>query len=184
MGGVSVGTGCPSGGALGNWGPQAWEVEAGMVAPLLTQASRSPAPTPNAQAAGLVSARSAAAAKSLRSCATPGDFMDLSPPGSSVHEDSLDKNTGVGCPALLQGIFPDPGIKPASLMSPVLAGRFFTTSATWEEARRARDPSPTLTALRLDGLALSQQDWVPASPPSKATEGLWWRQWGLGQAPP
>ena len=30
------------------------------------------------------------------------------------------------------GDLPDPGIKPASLMSPVLAGRFFTISATWE----------------------------------------------------
>ena len=34
------------------------------------------------------------------------------------------KNTGVGCHFLLQGIFPDPGIKPAS---PALAGEFFTT---------------------------------------------------------
>ena len=33
---------------------------------------------------------------------------------------------------LLQGIFPDPGIEPASLMSLALAGRFFTASATWE----------------------------------------------------
>ena len=32
--------------------------------------------------------------------------MDCSPPGSSVHEDSPGKNTGVGCHALLQGIFP------------------------------------------------------------------------------
>ena len=31
--------------------------------------------------------------------------MDYSPPGFSVHGDSLDKNTGVGCHALLQGIF-------------------------------------------------------------------------------
>ena len=30
------------------------------------------------------------------------------------------------------GDLPDPGIEPASLMSPALAGRFFTTSATWE----------------------------------------------------
>ena len=30
------------------------------------------------------------------------------------------------------GDFPDPGIKPESLMSPALAGGFFTTSATWE----------------------------------------------------
>ena len=30
------------------------------------------------------------------------------------------------------GNLPDPGIKPVSLMFPALAGRFFTTSATWE----------------------------------------------------
>ena len=32
-----------------------------------------------------------------------------SPPGSSVHEDSPGKNTGVGCQACLQGIFPTQG---------------------------------------------------------------------------
>ena len=32
--------------------------------------------------------------------------MDCGPPGSSVHGDSPDKNTGVGCHAPLQGIFP------------------------------------------------------------------------------
>ena len=30
------------------------------------------------------------------------------------------------------GDLPDPGIKPTFLTSPALAGRFFTTSATWE----------------------------------------------------
>ena len=30
------------------------------------------------------------------------------------------------------GDLPDPGIKLVSLMSPALAGGFFTTSATWE----------------------------------------------------
>ena len=37
------------------------------------------------------------------------DPMDCSLPGSSVHGDSLGKNTGVGCHALLQGIFPTQG---------------------------------------------------------------------------
>ena len=37
------------------------------------------------------------------------DPMDCSPPGSSVHGDSPGKNTGVGCHAFLQGIFPTPG---------------------------------------------------------------------------
>ena len=32
----------------------------------------------------------------------------------------------------LPGDFPKPGIEPMSLMSPVLAGGFFTTSTTWE----------------------------------------------------
>ena len=35
-----------------------------------------------------------------------------SPPGSSVHGDSPAKNTGVGCHALLQGIFPTQGSNP------------------------------------------------------------------------
>ena len=30
------------------------------------------------------------------------------------------------------GDLPNPGIEPASLMSPALAGGFFTTSTTWE----------------------------------------------------
>ena len=36
--------------------------------------------------------------------------LDCSPPGSSVHGDSPSKNNGVGCHALLQGIFPDQGV--------------------------------------------------------------------------
>ena len=46
--------------------------------------------------------------------------------------DSPGKNTGVGCHALLQGDLPNPGIQPASLMSPSLAGEFFPTNTTWE----------------------------------------------------
>ena len=40
------------------------------------------------------------------SCLTLCNPMDCSPAGSSVHEDSLGKNTEVGCHTLLQGIFP------------------------------------------------------------------------------
>ena len=39
------------------------------------------------------------------SCVRLCDLMDCSPPGSSVLRDSLGKNTGLGCHALLQGIF-------------------------------------------------------------------------------
>ena len=41
-------------------------------------------------------------------CPTLCNPLDCKPPGSSVHDDSLG-NTGVGCLALLQGIFPTQG---------------------------------------------------------------------------
>ena len=37
-----------------------------------------------------------------------------------------------GFPCIPPGDLPDPGIEPASLMCPALAGDFFTTSTTWE----------------------------------------------------
>ena len=40
------------------------------------------------------------------------DPMDCSLPGSSVCGDPPGKNTGMGCHALLQGIFPTQGLKP------------------------------------------------------------------------
>ena len=50
-----------------------------------------------------------------QSCPTLHDPMDCSPSGSSVHGDSSGKNTGVGCHALLQGIFPTQGLNPGLL---------------------------------------------------------------------
>ena len=52
-----------------------------------------------------------------------------------------------GFPCLTPGDLPDPGIKPKSLMSPALAGRFFTTSAAWE----APEYTCTTRNLRLPG---------------------------------
>ena len=43
------------------------------------------------------------------------DPMDCCPPGSACPRDSPGKNTGVGCCALLQGIFPTEGWKPGLL---------------------------------------------------------------------
>ena len=45
-------------------------------------------------------------------CPTLCNPMDCSLPGSSVHGDFWGKNTGVGCHALLQGIFPTQGSNP------------------------------------------------------------------------
>ena len=44
-----------------------------------------------------------------QSCLILSIPKDFSPPGSSVHGDSPGKNPGVGCHALLQGIFPTQG---------------------------------------------------------------------------
>ena len=63
-------------------------------------------------------------------CLTICSSMDCSLPGSCVHGDSPGKNTGVSCHALLQGIFLTRGSNTLSLMSPALAGGFFSPSAT------------------------------------------------------
>ena len=44
------------------------------------------------------------------------------------------QRSGLSCPP--PGDLPDPGIEPASLMSPALAGAFFTTSTTWKALHR------------------------------------------------
>ena len=46
--------------------------------------------------------------------------------------------SGLPCPPPRD--LPDPGIEPVVLMSPALAGVFFTTSATWEALRSLGDP--------------------------------------------
>ena len=47
-----------------------------------------------------------------QSCLTLRNPMDYSPPGSPVHGHCPDKNTAVGCHALLQEIFPTQGSNP------------------------------------------------------------------------
>ena len=52
-------------------------------------------------------------------------------PGSTAHRFFQEEYwSGVPFPTL--GNLPNPGIKPPSPVSPTLAGRFFTTSTTWE----------------------------------------------------
>ena len=41
--------------------------------------------------------------------------MDCSPPGAPIHGDSPAKNTGVGCHAVLQRLFPTQGLNPGLL---------------------------------------------------------------------
>ena len=81
----------------------------------------------------LMCLRVIACAQSLQLCTTLCDPMDSSPP---VHVASLSKEFprqeySSGLPCCSPGDLPDPGIKPAFLMSLALAGGFFTTSTTW-----------------------------------------------------
>ena len=71
-------------------------------------------------------------AKLLQLCLTLWEPMDSSPPGSSVHG-ILQEEYWSGCPCPPPGDLPDPGVKPASLASPAMAGGFLTTRATWED---------------------------------------------------
>ena len=48
----------------------------------------------------------------VQSCPMLCNPMDYSPTGFSVHGDYSGKNTGMGCYALLQGIFPTQGSNP------------------------------------------------------------------------
>ena len=70
-------------------------------------------------------------AKSLQLCPTLFDLMDSSLPGSSVLG-ILQKRILEWVAMPSSGGLPDPGIEPVLLTPPALAGRFFTTCATWE----------------------------------------------------
>ena len=63
-----------------------------------------------------------------QSSLTLRDPIDCSPPDSFVRGDFPGQNTGVGCHALLQGIFPTQGLNSGLH----IAGGFFTIWATRE----------------------------------------------------
>ena len=71
-------------------------------------------------------------AKSLQLCPTlcdPVNTVACKAP-LSMGFSKQEYQTGLPCPPPRD--LPDPGIEPSSLMSPELAGGFFTTSTTWE----------------------------------------------------
>ena len=67
----------------------------------------------------------------LQSCGTLSDPMDHSPQAPvSMGFSGQEYWSGLPCPP--PGDLPHPGVEPACLKSPALAGGFFTTSANWE----------------------------------------------------
>ena len=91
--------------------------------------------------------------------------MDYSLPGSSVHGVSQVRMLeGLPCPS--PGDLSNPGIETASLLSPALAGVFFTTSATWEAPL-----SHAATAKSLQS-CLTLYDPIDGSPPGSSVPGI------------
>ena len=92
------------------------------------------------------------------------------PPSSQAHPTSNPEEL-IYWPFPSPGDLPDPGIDPTSLASPALAGRLFTTRATWEVLRQGTLPwnpegqetPPTKTL-------------SPTAPPLRVMEG--WEIWG------
>ena len=63
-------------------------------------------------------------ARLLHSCPAVWDPMEYCLPGSSVHGILQEHWSGLACPSARD--LPNPGIKPAALMSPALAGGFLS----------------------------------------------------------
>ena len=104
--------------------------------------------------------------------------MDCSPPGSNAHADSPGKNTGVGCHALLQGIFPTQGSNPRlpQPRSPALQVDSLPSEPPEkpiQEAGRcylAPTENPNKAQVLYDSLFLIS--WKPGDPPTTG-EGLY-----------
>ena len=109
-----------------------------------------------------------------QSCPTLCDPMDCSPPGSSVHGDSPDKNTGVGCPVLLQRIFPNLGSNPHLLNCRWI---LYCLSHQGSQEYWSGQPIPSSGELPDPGIKLVspafQADSLPAEPPGKPWKTAW-----------
>ena len=80
---------------------------------------------------GLSASSVSANAKSFQPCLTLCDPIELAHQAPlSIGFSRKEYRSALPCPP--PGDLPDRGIEPASLMSPTLAGGFFTSSATWE----------------------------------------------------
>ena len=99
------------------------------------------------------------------------DPMDCNLPGSSVHE-TLQARILEWVAILTPGDLPDPRIEPASPMSPALAGRFFTTSATWEAWWSPSFSWFTHSLFTVPSHGRERKLW-PVHPPIKAPVSPW-----------
>ena len=109
------------------------------------------------------------------SCPTLCDSMDCSLPGSSVPGDSPGNNTGVGCHALLQGIFSTQGSNPGILHCRRILYqlryqlRFFISPRILEWVAYPFSRGSSQPRNQTVSPAL-QADSLPAEPPGKPTQ--------------
>ena len=96
-----------------------------------------------------------------------------------------------GSPLPSPGDLPNPGIKPMSLVSPALAGGFFTTRATWEAPYKVNiwnvvaSNDNHLFDTWVHGFGLAQRSFCLSLPTYSGIHGLaskgWWAvSWGPG----
>ena len=87
--------------------------------------------------------KKSASAKSLQLCTTLCSPMDYSPPGNSVN--GILQARKLECVAMPSaGDLPNPGIKPVSLTSPALAGRFFSIESPGNPAEEETGINETI----------------------------------------
>ena len=103
------------------------------------------------------------------SCLTLCNPMDCSPPGSSIHGILSRQEYWSGLPCPSPGDLPNPRTEPMSLMSPTLAGRFFTSWATWEVRGKFR-------SVQVNRLVVSnslQHPWTATHQASRSITKSW-----------
>ena len=108
-----------------------------------------------------------------QSCPTLCDPMDCSPPASSIYG-IFRQEYWSGLPFPSPGDLPDPGIEPASLMSPASAGRFLTTGPLGESEcqiltaslKKIRRSQSTLVFFHANTHQISRQNGGPRAPAS------------------
>ena len=118
-------------------------------------------------------------------CLTLCNLMDYSPPGSTVHGDSPGKNTGVGCHALLQGLFPAQG----SNLGLPHCRRILYHWATWEAHGSSTYNQATARPIQLNHRIKKARHQYTGCPPRTRQFFTWWtwtvppspRSWAWGR---
>ena len=107
----------------------------------------------------------------VQSCSTLWDPMDNSPPVSSVHKDSLGKNTGVGGHALLQDIFPtqvsSPGLPHCRQILYHLSHQRIPRILEWVAYPFSKESSPPRNRTRVSCIAGRFENFCSVKDPLK-----------------